>query len=127
MSVLREFRLPDLGEGLTESDIVAWKVAAGDRVELNQIIAEVETAKALVELPSPFAGIVAQLHADAGATVNVGEPLVTFEVAGPDGADAGPAAANAAAPAAAATRPTATPAPPATPCRSARHTTSLQP
>jgi 2-oxoisovalerate dehydrogenase E2 component (dihydrolipoyl transacylase) len=85
MSVLREFRLPDLGEGLTESDIVAWKVAAGDRVELNQIIAEVETAKALVELPSPFAGVVAQLHALAGATVNVGEPLVTFEVSGPEG------------------------------------------
>jgi pyruvate dehydrogenase E2 component (dihydrolipoamide acetyltransferase) len=82
--VLREFRLPDLGEGLTESDIVAWKVATGDRVKLNQIIAEVETAKALVELPSPFEGIVARLHAEAGQTVNVGEPLVTFEVAGGD-------------------------------------------
>jgi 2-oxoisovalerate dehydrogenase E2 component (dihydrolipoyl transacylase) len=77
---LREFRLPDLGEGLTESDIVAWRIAEGDRVELNQIIAEVETAKALVELPSPYTGVVAALHADAGETVNVGDPLVTFAV-----------------------------------------------
>ena len=76
----REFRLPDLGEGLTESDLVTWHVAAGDRVELNQVIAEVETAKALVDLPSPYAGVVAVLHAEPGQTVNVGEPLVTFEV-----------------------------------------------
>jgi 2-oxoisovalerate dehydrogenase E2 component (dihydrolipoyl transacylase) len=77
---LREFRLPDLGEGLTESDIVTWRIAEGDSVELNQIIAEVETAKALVELPSPYAGVVAALHAHAGETVNVGDPLVTFAV-----------------------------------------------
>lgn len=77
---LREFRLPDLGEGLTESDIVAWRIAEGDSVELNQIIAEVETAKALVELPSPYSGVVAALHADAGQTVNVGDRLVTFAV-----------------------------------------------
>ncbi|WP_265522723.1 dihydrolipoamide acetyltransferase family protein [Oerskovia flava] len=92
---LREFRLPDLGEGLTESDLVSWHVAAGDRVELNQVIAEVETAKALVDLPSPYAGVVAQLHAEAGQTVNVGEPLVTFEVpdaAGPAAPDPSPAA-----------------------------------
>ena len=79
---LREFRLPDLGEGLTESDIVAWRIAEGDAVELNQIIAEVETAKALVEIPSPYAGVVAELHAEAGQTVNVGDPLVTFAVPG---------------------------------------------
>ena len=79
---LREFRLPDLGEGLTESDLVEWRVAEGDAVELNQIIAEVETAKALVELPSPYAGVVAELHARAGQTVNVGDPLVTFAVPG---------------------------------------------
>jgi len=77
---LREFRLPDLGEGLTESDIVTWRIAEGDAVELNQIIAEVETAKALVELPSPYTGVVATLHARAGETVNVGDPLVTFAV-----------------------------------------------
>lgn len=80
MSALREFRLPDLGEGLTESDIVVWHVAAGDRVELNQVIAEVETAKALVDLPSPYAGVVASLHAQEGQTVSVGDPIVTFEV-----------------------------------------------
>jgi 2-oxoisovalerate dehydrogenase E2 component (dihydrolipoyl transacylase) len=83
----REFRLPDLGEGLTESDIVAWRVAEGDSVELNQIIAEVETAKALVEVPSPYAGVVTTLHAREGETVNVGAPLVTFELADAGGAE----------------------------------------
>jgi 2-oxoisovalerate dehydrogenase E2 component (dihydrolipoyl transacylase) len=83
----REFRLPDLGEGLTESDIVAWRVAEGDSVELNQIIAEVETAKALVEVPSPYAGVVTALHAREGETVNVGAPLVTFELAGSEMTD----------------------------------------
>jgi pyruvate dehydrogenase E2 component (dihydrolipoamide acetyltransferase) len=78
--ILREFRLPDLGEGLTESDIVTWRIAEGDVVDLNQIIAEVETAKALVELPSPYTGVVAALHARAGETVSVGDPLVTFAV-----------------------------------------------
>ncbi|HEX7834541.1 MAG TPA: biotin/lipoyl-containing protein, partial [Pseudolysinimonas sp.] len=64
--MLREFKLPDLGEGLTESEIVTWRVAAGDRVALNQIIADVETAKAIVELPSPFDGVVQSLHAEPG-------------------------------------------------------------
>jgi pyruvate dehydrogenase E2 component (dihydrolipoamide acetyltransferase) len=82
----REFRLPDLGEGLTESEIVAWKVAAGDRIELNQVIAEVETAKAVVDLPSPFAGIVARLLVDAGVVVAVGDPIISVEV--PDAAGA---------------------------------------
>jgi len=91
---LREFRLPDLGEGLTESDIVTWRVAEGDSVELNQIIAEVETAKALVELPSPYTGVVAALHARAGETVSVGDPLVTFAVtpAGAPAVEGSPAA-----------------------------------
>jgi len=88
----REFRLPDLGEGLTESEIVAWKVAPGDRIELNQVIAEVETAKAVVDLPSPFAGIVARLMVDAGVTVSVGEPIISFEVAGDAGAETADAA-----------------------------------
>jgi len=82
---VREFKLPDLGEGLTESEIVAWKVAPGDRIELNQVIAEVETAKAVVDLPSPFAGIVARLMVDAGVTVSVGEPIISVEVAGDAG------------------------------------------
>lgn len=76
------FRLPDLGEGLTESEIVTWHVAEGDAVELNQILAEVETAKAVVELPSPYTGRIAALHAGAGQTVAVGAPLIDFEVAG---------------------------------------------
>ena len=83
--MIKEFRLPDLGEGLTESEIVAWKVAVGDTVALNQIIAEVETAKAVVELPSPFAGVVAVLHEQPGAVVEVGKPIVSFEVEGDDG------------------------------------------
>ncbi|WP_394770116.1 dihydrolipoamide acetyltransferase family protein [Lacisediminihabitans sp.] len=80
MSELKDFRLPDLGEGLTESEVVAWRVAVGDTVELNQIIAEVETAKALVELPSPFAGVIGALYAEPGQVVQVGAPLVGFEV-----------------------------------------------
>lgn len=76
----REFMLPDLGEGLTESEVVEWRVAVGDAVELNQVIAEVETAKAMVELPSPCAGVVRVLHAEEGQTVEVGEPLVTFDL-----------------------------------------------
>ncbi|GAB3608790.1 dihydrolipoamide acetyltransferase family protein [Humibacter ginsengiterrae] len=88
---VKEFALPDLGEGLTESEVVAWKVSVGDAVELNQIIAEVETAKALVEVPSPFAGIVKELHAEPGETLEVGAPLLSFDVEGEaseDGSDA---------------------------------------
>src|SRR4029079_8946810 len=85
-TMIKEFRLPDLGEGLTESEIVAWKVAVGDTVTLNQIIAEVETAKAVVELPSPFAGVVAALHEQPGTVVEVGKPIVSFEIEGDDGA-----------------------------------------
>jgi 2-oxoisovalerate dehydrogenase E2 component (dihydrolipoyl transacylase) len=77
----RTFMLPDLGEGLEEAEIAAWLVSEGDAVALNQPIVEVETAKANVEIPSPFAGRIATLHAAAGATVPVGSALVTFEVA----------------------------------------------
>ena len=77
--MIKEFPLPDLGEGLTESEIVAWRVAVGDHVELNQIIADVETAKAVVELPSPYAGVITALHAAEGETVNVGEPLFSCD------------------------------------------------
>ena len=99
--MIRDFALPDLGEGLTESEIVAWRVAVGDRVELNQIIADVETAKAVVELPSPFAGVVTALHAAEGETIDVGAPLFSCETgdgAGPgDEAGAGGAPAETAA------------------------------
>jgi 2-oxoisovalerate dehydrogenase E2 component (dihydrolipoyl transacylase) len=76
----RVFTMPDLGEGLEEGRIVEWLVAAGDKVALNQPLVEVETAKAAVEIPSPFAGRVATLHGEEGNDVPVGEPLVTFEV-----------------------------------------------
>jgi 2-oxoisovalerate dehydrogenase E2 component (dihydrolipoyl transacylase) len=76
----RVFALPDLGEGLEEGEIVSWLVTEGDRVELNQPIVEVETAKATVEIPSPFAGVIATLHVRAGESVTVGAPLVTFQV-----------------------------------------------
>lgn len=76
----RTFVLPDLGEGLEEAEIAAWLVQEGDEVALNQPIAEIETAKATVEIPSPFVGRVAKLHAAAGSTLAVGSALVTFEV-----------------------------------------------
>jgi 2-oxoisovalerate dehydrogenase E2 component (dihydrolipoyl transacylase) len=78
MSDRREFRLPDLGEGLTEAEIVSWHVEVGDVVTLNQVIAEVETEKAVVELPSPFAGTVLELMAPAGATIEVGSPIIAI-------------------------------------------------
>lgn len=80
--MITEFRLPDLGEGLREAEIVQWHVAAGDEVALNQTIAEVETAKAVVELPSPFAGTVSALHHAEGDVVPVGEVLIAFDIAG---------------------------------------------
>ncbi|GAB2521711.1 dihydrolipoamide acetyltransferase family protein [Paramicrobacterium agarici] len=83
MSV-KDFLLPDLGEGLTESEIASWKIAEGDTVSVNQVIAEIETAKALVELPSPFDGTIRTLYAEEGATVQVGEPLIAFELDGDD-------------------------------------------
>jgi 2-oxoisovalerate dehydrogenase E2 component (dihydrolipoyl transacylase) len=82
--------MPDLGEGLEEGEIVSWLVAEGQDVELNQPLVEIETAKATVEIPSPFAGTIAALHAGAGDTVAVGAPLVTFGVAGGDGSPAPP-------------------------------------
>ena len=85
----RVFVLPDPGEGLTEAEVVAWLVAEGDTVALNQPLAEVETAKAVVEIPSPYAGVVVRLHAPAGGSVAVGEALVTFDVDGGDTGSAG--------------------------------------
>lgn len=70
------FRLPDLGEGLTEAGLVQWLVAVGDRIVVDQAIAEVETAKSMVELPSPFAGVVTALHGEAGETIAVGAPVL---------------------------------------------------
>ena len=86
----QNFPLPDVGEGLTEAEIVAWKVAPGDRVAINDVICEIETAKSLVELPSPHAGVVGELLVDEGATVEVGTPIITFVTDARD--DAGPGA-----------------------------------
>lgn len=97
--MIKEFRLPDLGEGLTESEILSWKVGVGDTVSLNQVIAEVETAKAVVELPSPFAGVIKELHEQPGTVVEVGKPIVSFEVADDVGASSGAPAAPASSPA----------------------------
>ena len=83
-----DFRLPDLGEGLPEAEIVQWHVAEGDTVSLNQTLAEVETAKAVVEIPSPFAGVVRTLHAAPGDVVDVGTVLVSVDTSAASG-DAG--------------------------------------
>ena len=76
---LKQFRLPDVGEGLTEGEILQWLVAVGDSVVINQPIVEVETAKAAVELPCPYAGVVTELLYDSGSTVDVGAPIITIE------------------------------------------------
>jgi 2-oxoisovalerate dehydrogenase E2 component (dihydrolipoyl transacylase) len=96
--MLKVFNLPDLGEGLTESELLAWKVNVGQSVEVNQVLAEVETAKAVVELSSPFDGTIAELHGEPGTVVQVGAPIVSFDLPGaapdevPSGPDAGTAA-----------------------------------
>jgi pyruvate dehydrogenase E2 component (dihydrolipoamide acetyltransferase) len=82
MSQIAFFNLPDVGEGLTEAEIVTWKVKVGDSVVVNQIIVEIETAKSLVELPVPFAGVVSELLAKEGDTVEVGKPIISVKVAG---------------------------------------------
>ncbi|MQW76901.1 2-oxo acid dehydrogenase subunit E2 [Nocardioides sp. dk4132] len=73
-----EYKLPDVGEGLTEAEIVAWKVAVGDIVAINDVVVEIETAKSLVELPSPYAGVVSALLVEAGQTVEVGTPIIAI-------------------------------------------------
>jgi pyruvate dehydrogenase E2 component (dihydrolipoamide acetyltransferase) len=79
---LAVFNLPDVGEGLTEAEIVSWKVAAGDQVSVNQVICEIETAKSIVELPCPFAGIIEKLFAKEGDTVLVGTPIISVQAEG---------------------------------------------
>ena len=89
------FPLPDVGEGLTEAEIVTWKVAPGDSVELNQVICEIETAKSIVELPSPFVGTVTELLAQPGQTVPVGDPIMRVSTGGDAADDAGSESASA--------------------------------
>ncbi|MEV6942427.1 dihydrolipoamide acetyltransferase family protein [Streptomyces sp. NPDC051172] len=94
---VREFKMPDVGEGLTEAEILKWYVQPGDQVTDGQVVCEVETAKAAVELPIPYDGVVRDLHFPEGSTVDVGTPIIAVDVSG--GA-AVPAPAQAAAPAA---------------------------
>ena len=105
----REFKLPDLGEGLTDGEVVRWLVAVGDAIALNQPIVEIETAKAVVEIPAPYAGTVVKLHAGEGESLDVGAPLISVDTAGGPGpataASAPVAAVPAPAPVAAAPEP----------------------
>ena len=84
------FLLPDVGEGLTEAEILTWHVKVGDEVVVNQTIVEIETAKAAVELPCPYAGVVGALHAATGDVVEVGTPILTIVVADAEGAGSEP-------------------------------------
>jgi 2-oxoisovalerate dehydrogenase E2 component (dihydrolipoyl transacylase) len=81
MTIMPDFLLPDLGEGLEEAEVIAWRVRVGDQVVVDQVVVDVETAKAVVELPIPFAGTVAALHAESGTTVTVGAPLISVAAA----------------------------------------------
>src|ERR1700749_3919214 len=83
MADLKQFLLPDIGEGLTEAEIIKWDVAPGGTVAINQTLVEIETAKAAVELPSPYAGVVMALHVAPGDTVDVGRPIITIDTAPP--------------------------------------------
>ena len=89
MAQIKQFKLPDVGEGLTEGEILQWLVAVGDTVTINQPIVEVETAKAAVELPCPYAGVVTELHYGEGTTVDVGSPIISIDT-DPSGVDAAP-------------------------------------
>ena len=75
---MAEFKLPDVGEGLTEAEIVTWKVKVGDVIAINDIVVEIETAKSPVELPSPYAGTVTGLLVPEGETVAVGTPIIAI-------------------------------------------------
>ncbi|RDG33033.1 biotin/lipoyl-containing protein, partial [Streptomyces corynorhini] len=77
----REFRMPDVGEGLTEAEILKWYVKPGDSVTDGQVVCEVETAKAAVELPIPYDGVVHALRFEEGTTVDVGASIITVDVA----------------------------------------------
>ena len=90
MAELKQFKLPDIGEGLTEADILRWEVKVGDTVVVNQVLVEVETAKAAVELPSPYAGVIHEIHYEEGVTVDVGQPIITIKVGAGEVAGAAP-------------------------------------
>jgi pyruvate dehydrogenase E2 component (dihydrolipoamide acetyltransferase) len=85
-AVAQEFRLPDVGEGLTEAEMATWLVQVGDVVKVNDPLCEIETAKSVVELPSPYAGTVTALLVEVGDTVNVGTPIIRIESGAPSAA-----------------------------------------
>jgi 2-oxoisovalerate dehydrogenase E2 component (dihydrolipoyl transacylase) len=94
MTRIKEFNLPDLGEGLTEGEILSWLVKVGDTIELNQPIVEMETAKAAVEIPAKWGGVVTRIFHEAGVVVEVGQPIISIDTdpgAGPLSSVAGPA------------------------------------
>ena len=91
---VQQFRLPDVGEGLVEAEIVSWKVKPGDTVKLNDTIVEIETAKSLVELPVPFAGVVTELLVPEGETVPVGTPIISVQTESAEAAEAAEALAD---------------------------------
>jgi pyruvate dehydrogenase E2 component (dihydrolipoamide acetyltransferase) len=92
---VNEYKLPDVGEGLTEAEVVTWKVKVGDTIKVNDIVVEIETAKSLVELPSPYAGTISALLVEEGSTVAVGTPIIAVSSGGSEGASL-PAAPDAA-------------------------------
>lgn len=94
---MKQFKLPDPGEGLVEAEIVTWRVAVGDEVSVNDILVEIETSKSLVELPSPWAGTVADLLVSEGTTVDVGTPIITIDDGSGDALPASEPAADASA------------------------------
>ena len=96
MARVKQFNLPDPGEGLTEAEIVTWKVKVGDTVKVNDIVVEIETAKSLVELPVPYAGTVTDLLVPEGETVEVGTPIIAVDTGVDDGLPEAPAPAGAA-------------------------------
>ncbi|MEU5520910.1 dihydrolipoamide acetyltransferase family protein [Streptomyces sp. NPDC047860] len=110
---VREFKMPDVGEGLTEAEILKWYVQPGDKVTDGQVVCEVETAKAAVELPIPYDGVVRELHFPEGSTVDVGTPIIAVDVSG------GAAPVEEAPAAAAASEAPAAPATPAAPAEEA--------
>ncbi|WP_040398917.1 biotin/lipoyl-containing protein, partial [Cellulomonas massiliensis] len=97
MPTYQQFPLPDAGEGLTEAEIVAWQVAVGDTVTVNQTIVEIETAKSLVDLPSPWSGVVTRLLVEPGTTVDVGTPIIEIDTDPSGEAPAAPTSSPAAA------------------------------
>ena len=91
MSDVKTFLLPDVGEGLTEAEILTWHVKPGDTVTVNQTIVEIETAKAAVELPCPYAGVVAEVFVAEGDVVEVGAPILSITTTTTTTAPAAPA------------------------------------